>query len=318
MEYMDGAELTKNKKDELLDVFSNSLVRTIGEEDEKFTIRKSPHYTELSRYGGSRTVEQYHTIIEYEKQRKLYTQRIPKDSENGSGGSGGTNGSSGSSEKTKLRTGVMYYAELKLLSDSPVTSGVVESFPRGAIQTVEFIRDLSSTSKSRIVYFGPCGMFAVGEPGQWNQPELLNLKASSLFGGIPLYGDVTVFRKKPISVVNLNGEPKKKRKKKDGDDPMKDVKDPIQDGSETNQDLIHPPEKKKMKKTQKKGESGIVTVQELERKIAEARIDKSFVPSKVILDMVPRYSTDQFQDTLGQFSDPPSHSPLTQLDDEVM
>ena len=27
MEYMDGAELTKNKKDELLDVFSNMLVR---------------------------------------------------------------------------------------------------------------------------------------------------------------------------------------------------------------------------------------------------------------------------------------------------
>jgi len=288
MEFMEAAELSKEKKDELIDVFNNSLVRTDDQDGERFTIRKSPHYSELVRYGGSRLPEQFHAMIDMEKQRILFSQRIPKESESIQQG-----GSSGHGDKNKLKSGSMFFVDLKLSGQDEPTTGVVESFPRGAVQTVEFLRDLSS-SKSRVVYFGPCGMFAVGEPVHWNMSDHLNLKASSLFGGVPIYGDVTVYRKKPISVDFLKN-PSKKRKRSTSEDDTRKAKKSKKSPSSSSSSSSSVP-------------SDNVTVQELEKMISEAQLGIAKAAESEIIPYVIPPLTPPLSPPLQQ--DPPEFEEL--------
>ena len=195
--YMENEKLNSEQRDELFDVFSNSLLRTGENDSMKFTLKKSPSFKELVRYEGIKTVEQFHDDISLDLQRFLFTQRVEKEPEE---------------EKPAHRCGIMYYAKIPLESPGGFTTGPLDKFPRGAIQTIEYLK--GESKKPKIIYFGPKGMFGIGDPKDWNNSDLLNLKASSLFGGeIRLFGDVTVYRKKPIP---NEIEPIKRKRKKGG------------------------------------------------------------------------------------------------------
>jgi len=280
MEYMDAEELEIEKKDELIDVFSNSMERIDGEGGDRYTIKKSPHYSELIRYGGNRTPEQYTQLIEEELQRRIYVQRIPKDLE---------------SKKAAIqRAGLMFHMKIPCgLSSTHSPLMTLATFPRGDTQMIEFLQEESKNPK--VIYFGSGGMFGIGDPNMFNLPQFLNLKASSLFGGVPIYGDITVFKKKPF-VLNSMGNENKSRKRKINTSPDSEVV-----------------EKKKRKKEKVDKNSELALVKDLEEALKNNRPldlpqdppqpqpqDPQLYLPQYLPPTHPHYST---QDIPGEFED---------------
>ena len=103
-EYMDAEDLSKHLKDELIDTFSSSLVRTPERADEAFTVKKSPTYMTLVRYGGQFSASQFNEMIELDRQRQLFTQRIPNEVDD---------------ETHEKKTGLMYSLFLPSVETDP-------------------------------------------------------------------------------------------------------------------------------------------------------------------------------------------------------
>ena len=195
-------QLHKDQKDELYSLFQVSLRRDEEElKEKKMTLAKSPMFSELVEYGGSVTLEEFHTRIDWTLQRTLFSQVLPDPP-------------SKSSPPKSVSNTTVTWNTIYIPSDSRAStvSGKNTVVPRGMARFIEFLSEMrrgGETPQAAVVYWNEKkDTFAIGEPKEWKK-RTKNTRATKLMLGQKVVGSVSAFRRTEIVIE----EEKKKRER---------------------------------------------------------------------------------------------------------
>ena len=209
-------KMVPEKTNELIDHFQDSLRRSVGYENEAFTIQPAPSWKNLTHFGGLTGLDNFHKSYDHDFQTKAFEQMIlpAKQPPN-------TPVPQEPIEPPKTWS----YSKITCDKGNHIETSSVQ-VPRSFNSWREFISANNCWSgvspNSVVLYFHPTNdkLMAVGSPVAWN--ETLNKRASEAFGKTPVYGDVMVFHKTKLYVPKTKDpkDPKDPKEPKEPKDPQ--------------------------------------------------------------------------------------------------
>ena len=202
-------KLVPDKANELIDHFQDSLRRTVGHENDAFTIQPAPSWKNLTNFGGLTPLKEFHETYDHDFQIKAFEQVVPNNTV-----PVGDNG-----EKAPLKQ--WSYTKVPEDRNSEMASGPIQ-VPRCLASWMDFLSSNNSwrsvSPNAVVLYFHPTNdkLMAIGCPASWNESS--NKRAAEMFGKTPVYGDVMIIHKNKLKEMKKNDEAKDgeegKRKKR--------------------------------------------------------------------------------------------------------
>lgn len=208
---------TADEIQELRGLLQSSIVKTDPQNIyPTLEIKNAPHFGCLVNFGGDKSLDAYHMIYDHTTQREIFSQRLPGPSVSAPTSGGASTPSKASDAAGHSNGGVMMWHTKMVMTTK---KGAVDkekvttqSVPRGMASFLNFLKESAidqKVSHAFLVYVHPKEqMMAIGSPTDWAADEMMNKRVTDMWGKLPVFGPVQIFRR-----TEFRGKPEKKKRK---------------------------------------------------------------------------------------------------------